>query len=103
MTDKEKLQHIEQLESDIEKSCAKKEYLEQRVTQLEHQLSSLEARARNSAQRKRTHRLIVRGAILESLIPDAENYTDEQIKHILLSMIGAIPDKLREELFGSHS
>ncbi len=103
MTDEEKLQHIEQLESDIEKSRAKKEYLENRVVQLEHQLSTLEVRARNNAQRKRTHRLIVRGAILESLIPDAENYTDEQIKHILVSMIGAIPDKLREELFGSHS
>ena len=103
MTDEEKLQHIEQLESDIEKSRAKKEYLENRVVQLEHQLSTLEARARNNAQRKRTHRLIVRGAILESLIPDAETCTDEQIKHIMLSMIGAIPDKLREELFGSHS
>ena len=45
----------------------------------------------------------MRGAILESLIPDAEMRTDEEIKHLLISMIGALPEKLRAEYFGNNS
>ena len=67
--------------------------------QLEHQI--YEAATRNTCEKrkKRTRRLIVRGAILESFIPDAESYTNDEIKQLLISVFGAIPDKLREEIF----
>lgn len=73
---------------------------EKRKVQLEHQIFEAAMKNTNEKRKKRTRRLIVRGAMLEKLIPDAELHTDEEIKHVLLSMIGALPDKLREEIFG---
>jgi septal ring factor EnvC (AmiA/AmiB activator) len=90
---------LEKTNSEIEKIDAERESLELKITQLEHQVSTLTNRAKEEARRRRTHRLIVRGAMLESLIPDAEIRKDDEIKHLLISMIGAIPDKLREEIF----
>ena len=72
---------------------------EKRKVQLEHQIFEAAMKNTNERRKKRTHCLIVRGAMLESLIPDAEIRTDDEIKHLLISMIGAIPDKLREEIF----
>ena len=103
MTDEERIAFIEQLDREIEDTKAKIAYCQQREAQLKHQISTIETRIRNDAEKKRTHRLIVRGAILESLIPDAEMRTDEEIKHLLISMIGAIPDKLRESIFEKRS
>ena len=73
---------------------------EKRKVQLEHQIFEAAMKNTNENRKKRTRRLIVRGAMLEKLIPDAEFRSDEEIKHVLLSMIGALPDKLREEIFG---
>ena len=73
---------------------------EKRKVQLEHQIFEAAMKNTNEKRKKRTRRLIVRGAMLEKLIPDAEFRSDEEIKHVLLSMIGALPDKLREEIFG---
>ena len=72
---------------------------EKRKVQLEHQIFEAAMKNTNEKRKKRTRRLIVRGAMLEKLIPDAEIRTDDEIKHLLISMIGAIPDKLREEIF----
>ena len=93
------LKDIEKTENEIMKTQAKIEYYQQRQKQLEHQITTIENRTKEELRKSRTHRLIVRGAILESLIPNAEKLSDEQIKHILVSMIGAIPDKLRKSLF----
>lgn len=73
---------------------------EKRKVQLEHQIFEAAMKNTNEKRKKRTRRLIVRGAMLEKLIPDAEFRSDEEIKHVLLLMIGALPDKLREEIFG---
>ena len=73
---------------------------EKRKVQFEHQIFEAAMKNTEEKRKKRTRRLIVRGAMLEKLIPDAELHTDEEIKHVLLLMIGALPDKLREEIFG---
>ena len=73
---------------------------EKRKVQLEHQIFEAAMKNTEEKRRKRTRRLIVRGAMLEKLIPDAEFRSNEEIKHVLLSMIGALPDELREEIFG---
>lgn len=73
---------------------------EKRKVQLEHQIFEAAMKNTNEKRKKRTRRLIVRGAMLERMIPNAEFRSDEEIKHVLLSMIGALPDKLREEIFG---
>ena len=51
-----------------------------------HRRKNFNGRIRNQAvtkQKKKTHRLITRGAILESLIENAEELTDEEIKILL--------------------
>ena len=40
--------------------------------------------------------------MLEKLIPDAEFRSNEEMKHILLSLISAVPEKQREEIFGTR-
>lgn len=40
-------------------------------------------------RKQRTHRLIVRGAMTEALIPDAENLTDEEFKERLYSLMNS--------------
>lgn len=103
MTDEESSAYFADLDRKIDETNEKIEYCRKKRAQLEHQISTIETRIRNDAEKKRTHRLIVRGAILESMIPDAELRTDEEIKHLLISMIGALPDKLRAEYFGNNS
>jgi predicted nucleic acid-binding Zn-ribbon protein len=70
--------HLAELDNEIDDTKAKIEYCRKKRAQLEHQISTIETRIRNDAEKKRTHRLIVRGAILESMIPDAELRTDEE-------------------------
>ena len=103
MTDEESSAYFADLDRKIDETNEKIEYCRKKRAQLEHQISTIETRIRNDAEKKRTHRLIVRGAILESLIPDAEMRSDDEIKHLLISMIGALPDKLRESLFEKRS
>ena len=53
------------------------------IQQIENRMKSM-AQVQNHTERKiRTRRLIERGAIVESLIPNAEALTNEQIKAIL--------------------
>ena len=75
---------------------------EKRKVQLEHQIFEAAMKNTEEKRRKRTRRLILRGAMLEKLIPDAEFRSNEEMKHILLSLISAVPDKLREEIFGTR-
>jgi len=53
------------------------------IQQIENRMKRM-AQAQNHTERKiRTRRLIERGAIVESLIPDSETLTNEQFKAIL--------------------
>lgn len=68
----------ETINTKIEKTKMEIQQLENRAKRLTQAHSQLERKAR-------TRRLIQRGAILESFIPDAETMTNEQIQTVLLA------------------
>lgn len=89
-------------EADYEKALAEREKLKaeldrltKKETQDKHKLDTLKNRYKEEKRRNRNHRLIERGAILESLIPNAESYTNEQIKHIIKIAFGNLPGGLQ--------
>ena len=89
-------------EADYEKALAERDKLQaeldrltKKETQEEHRLSTMQNRYKEQKRRSRNHRLIERGAILESLIPNAESYTNEQIKHIIKIAFGNLPGGLQ--------
>ena len=90
------------IDSEYEKAPAERnklqaelERLTKKQTQDEHKLATMQNRYKEEKRRSRNHRLIERGAILESLIPDAESYTNEQIKHIIRIAFGNLPGGLQ--------
>ena len=89
-------------EADYEKALAERDKLQAELDRLtkkemqdKHKLNTLKNRYKEQKRRSRNHRLIERGAILESLIPDAESYTNEQIKHIIKIAFGNLPGGLQ--------
>ena len=64
----------------IEEQIEKKE---ESIKQLQNQKIQLKKKLNEQERKERTHRLITRGAILESLIENAEELTDEEIKILL--------------------
>ena len=61
--------------------------LEEEIQQKQNLLKELRNRYRVQEDKERTHRLIERGAILESLVEDAEILTNDQIKMFLIKTI----------------
>ncbi len=57
--------------------------IEEEIRQLENQKKQLMQQQKEAERKARTKRLIDRGAILESLIPGAAAFTNEQIKAFL--------------------
>ncbi len=89
-------------EAEIEKALAERNKLQAELDRLtkkekqeEHRLATTKNRYKEEKRRSRNHRLIERGAILESLIPNAESYTNEQIKHIIKTAFGNLPGGLQ--------
>ena len=68
-----------------EKIASKRE----QIQQLQNQEKQLIQKQKVEIRKARTKRLIERGAILESLIADADTYTNEQIKAILQKALAA--------------
>ncbi|KKC20151.1 Protein of uncharacterised function (DUF3847) [Streptococcus sp. NCTC 11567] len=56
---------------------------EERLRQLKNQEKKILKQDIIKRRKERTHRIITRGAILESLIANAEELTDEEIKILL--------------------
>ena len=56
---------------------------EERLRQLKNQEHKILKQDIEKRRKERTHRLIIRGAILESFIENAEELTDEEIKILL--------------------
>nr|ANZ79432.1 hypothetical protein [Helcococcus kunzii] len=56
---------------------------EERLRQLKNQEQKILNQDIVKIRKERTHRLITRGAILESLVENAEELTDEEIKILL--------------------
>ena len=74
---------LTRIDSEYEKVLAERNKLQaeldrltKKETQEEHKLATMQNRYKEEKRRSRNHRLIERGAILESLIPNAESYTN---------------------------
>ncbi|MEL7603555.1 MAG: DUF3847 domain-containing protein [Bacillota bacterium] len=59
------------------------ESVQEQIRQLENQKKRLMQEQKERERRARTKRLIERGAILESFFPEADAFTNEQIKAFL--------------------
>ena len=75
-----KLEQIRQESKEIKDKIDDKE---ERLRQLKNQEKKILKQDIVKKRKERTHRLITRGAILESLIENAEKLTDEEIKILL--------------------
>ena len=67
---------LEELTAEIEAGTKKIRQLENREKMLRQKLSKEE-------RRTRSHRLIVRGAVFESIVPEAKGMTDEEAAALL--------------------
>lgn len=56
---------------------------EEEIRQLQNRKKKLLNQKKSEERKIRTHRLVERGAILESLLEQPEQYTNEQIKGLL--------------------
>jgi hypothetical protein len=57
--------------------------IEEQITQLKNRERELLQKSRSQERKARTRRLIERGAIIESLIPDTDTLTGEQFKSLI--------------------
>ena len=67
----------EELQAEIEGGEKKK------IRQFENREKMLRQKLSKEERRTRSHRLIVRGAVFESIVPEAKNMTDEEAAALL--------------------
>ena len=77
------MKKLEQIKQESKEIKDKIEDTEERLRQLKNQEKKILKQDIVKRRKERTHRLITRGAILESLIENAEELTDEEIKILL--------------------
>ena len=77
------MKKIKQLRQDSKEIKDKIDDTEERLRQLKNQEKKILKQDIVKKRKERTHRLITRGAILESLIENAAELTDEEIKILL--------------------
>ena len=77
------MKKLEQIRQESKKIKDKIDDKEERLRQLKNQEKKILKQDIVKRRKERTHRLITRGAILESLIENAEELTDEEIKILL--------------------
>jgi superfamily I DNA and RNA helicase len=71
------------MEKDMPTSKQKPEAVRQKIRQLENRQKILLNRKADAERKARTHRLIERGAILESVFPEIVSMTGDQVKAFL--------------------
>ena len=84
-------------EKEIEKLQAEKEKVERQLAQEQHKIQRLENRAayyEKGERRKRAHRLITRGAAIESVAPQTKEL-DETAGYTFAERVFALPDAQR--------
>ena len=84
-------------EKEIEKLQAEKEKFERQLAQEEHKIQRLENRAayyEKGERRKRAHRLITRGAAIESVAPQTKKLGETGF-YALAEQVFALPDAQR--------
>ena len=77
------MKKLDQIRQESKEIKDKIDYTEERLRQLKNQEKKILKQDIVKKRKERTHRLITRGAILESLIENAEELTDEEIKILL--------------------
>ena len=77
------MKKLDQIRQDSKEIKDKINDIEERLRQLKNQEKKILKQDIVKRRKERTHRLITRGAILESLIENAEELTDEEIKILL--------------------
>ena len=77
------MKKLEQIRQESKEIKDKIDNTEERLRQLKNQEKKILKQDIVKKRKERTHRLITRGAILESLIENAEKLTDEEIKILL--------------------
>ena len=84
-------------EKEIEKLQAEKEKVERQLAQEEHKIQRLENRAayyEKGERRKRAHRLITRGAAIESVAPQTKNLSETDF-YAFVEQVFALSDTQR--------
>ena len=76
----------EELQAEIEDGKKKIRQFENREKMLRQKLSKEE-------RRTRSHRLIVRGAVFESIVPEAKGMTDEEADAVVAKVLKALAEK----------
>ena len=77
------MRKLEQIRQESKEIKEKINDTEERLRQLKNQEKKILKQDVVKRRKERTHRLITRGAILESLIENAEELTDQEIKILL--------------------
>ena len=77
------MRKLDQIRQESKEIKEKINVTEERLRQLKNQEKKILKQDIVKRRKERTHRLITRGAILESLIENAEKLTDEEIKILL--------------------
>ena len=77
------MKKLDQIRQESKEIKDKIDDTEERLRQLKNQEKKILKQDIIKRRKERTHRLITRGAILESLIENAEELTDEEIKILL--------------------
>lgn len=80
----------------------------QQIKQLTHRQDRLVSKLKVEERKKRTRRLIERGAILESVIGNATDFSNEQIQALLIEIfsadfVRAKVEKLRQSTEGAEN
>ena len=84
-------------EKEMEKLQAEKEKVERQLAQEKHKIQRLENRAAYYAKgerRKRAHRLITRGAAIESVVPQTKALSETNF-YAFVEQVFALPDTQR--------
>ena len=77
------MKKLDQIRQESKEIKDKIDDTEERLRQLKNQEKKILKQDIAKRRKERTHRLITRGAILESLIENSEELTDEEIKILL--------------------
>lgn len=77
------MKKLEQIRQESKEIKDKIDYTEERLRQLKNQEKKILKQDIIKRRKERTHRLMTRGAILESLIENSKELTDEEIKILL--------------------
>ena len=94
-------------EKEIESLQAQKENIERQLAQEQHKIQRLENRAayyEKGDRRKRAHRLITRGAAVESVAPQTKALSETEF-YTFAEQVFALPEaqRLLAETIGNHA